>query len=208
MLAALDVHTRHRVLEIGSGTGWNAANLAAHVGETGRVVSIEVDPHIAEQARRNLNTSGILATVVTGDGTAGYRSAAPFDRVIATASVRRIPLAWIEQTRPGGVLVVPFGTDYSNGTLLRLLVDDDGTAVGRCGRNLAFMRLRQQRRDFLNPTEQEITDAEVTTINHSGRGAVRDHRLHPRCLHHRPARPGLLPHDRGHRQRPQTCRVA
>ncbi|QIZ37851.1 hypothetical protein [Saccharopolyspora sp. ASAGF58] len=74
--------------------------------------------------------------------------------------MRRIPQAWIEQTLPGGVIVTPWGADFCNGTLLRLTVLADGSASGRCGKNLRFMRVREQRREFLDPTEAEISGAD------------------------------------------------
>jgi hypothetical protein len=82
---------------------------------------------------------------VTGDGIAGYRPRAPYDRVIATAAVLagNIPYAWVEQTRPGGLVLMPWGTAYRNGGLLRLTVHGDGTASGKIIGDAAFMRLRQ-----------------------------------------------------------------
>ncbi|WP_158889475.1 methyltransferase domain-containing protein [Amycolatopsis anabasis] len=166
MLDALDLRPGHRALEVGTGTGWNAALISTRVGPTGHVVSIEVDPALADEARRVLHRSGYAVKVVTGDGADGYPSDAPYDRLLATASVRRMPAAWLEQTRPGAVLVAPWGTDYCNGALLTLVRDEDGVASGRFSRNLAFMRLRDQRREFLDPSDNEIDTADktVTTL--------------------------------------------
>lgn len=144
MLGALDVHAGHTVLEIGTGTGYNAALLGARLGDE-HVTTVDVDPVLAEQARSALRSAGRAVTVVTGDGVAGYRPRAPYDRVIATAAVLagRIPHAWIEQTRPGGLVLTPWGTAYRNGGLLRLTVHGDGTASGTLIGDAAFMRLRQ-----------------------------------------------------------------
>jgi protein-L-isoaspartate(D-aspartate) O-methyltransferase len=102
MLGALDVEPGRRVLEIGTGTGYNAALLAHRLGAE-RVVSVEVDPAVAEHARRALDHAGFGAvTVVTGDGAEGYRPGAPYDRVLATVAVGQVPPAWVAQTRPGG----------------------------------------------------------------------------------------------------------
>lgn len=155
MLDALDVHEGHRVLEVGTGTGWNAALLNSRVGERGHVVSVEVDPDLADTARRSLTRAGYAPSVITADGTKGYPPEAPYDRLIATASVRVVPHAWIAQTRSGGLVATPWGTDYCNGTLIRLDVWEDGSASGRCGTSIAFMRVRDQRRHFLDPTEDE-----------------------------------------------------
>lgn len=146
MLEALEVHEGHAVLEIGTGTGWNAALLQARVGARGRVVSVEIDAGLAELARVALARAGRPVSVITGDGTAGYAPGAPYDRLIATAAVcRAVPHSWVAQIRPGGVIVTPWGTVYHNGALLRLRVTGDGAAVGRFDGNLAFMRLRTQR---------------------------------------------------------------
>lgn len=169
MLDALDVHPGHSVLEIGTGTGWNAALLSRRVGESGRVVSIEIDPVITDAAREALARAGYSPLVICADGAGGYPGAAPYDRIVATASVREIvPQAWLEQTRPGGLIVTPWGTDYCNGVMLTLRVADDHTATGRFGGDLAFMRLRSQRRHFYEPDQTEIDHAEVTTTEVHG----------------------------------------
>lgn len=145
MLAALDVHDGHRVLEIGTGTGYHAALLAARLGDDA-VTTMEIDATVAEQARANLSAAGYAPTVVIGDGAAGYPAGAPYERIIATASVRpgELPYCWVAQTRPGGVIVTPWGPDYHNGVLARLTVAADGSASGRLSGNLAFMRVRGQ----------------------------------------------------------------
>ena len=169
MLDALSPLAGQRVLEIGTGTGWNAALLSTRVGEQGHVVSVEVDAALADQARHSLAAAGFSPTVVTGDGTRGYPADAPYDRVICTASVRAVPRAWIEQARPGGRIVTPWGTDYGDDALTCLTVHDDGSASGRCGINLAFMRVRDQRRDFLEPTTEQLDAADVTTTSRTAR---------------------------------------
>jgi len=169
MLDALDLHPGHSVLEIGTGTGWNAALLCRHVGPRGRVVSVEVDPVIAQGARAALDAAGYSPLVITGDGAEGYPDAAPYDRVIATAAVREtVPTTWLAQTRPGGLLVTPWGTDYCNGVMLTLRVTTDHSATGRFHGDLAFMRLRAHRRRFYQPTDAQIQCAEVTTTDVHG----------------------------------------
>ena len=143
MLVATDLSPGQRVLEIGTGTGWNAALLADRAG-AGNVTSVEIDPGIAAQADRALEGRGVR--VVLGDGEKGYPPDAPYDRVLATAAVQRVPYPWVEQTVPGGRIVTPWGTSFHNGTLLRLRVDEDGTtASGRFGGNAGFMWVRGQR---------------------------------------------------------------
>ena len=107
MLEMLGVRPGQRVLEIGAGTGYNAALLAHLVGEEGTVVSVDVDADTAVAARRALLTAGAGARVEVGDGARGWPPGAPYDAVIATASTEAVPRAWFDQLRPGGTLVVP-----------------------------------------------------------------------------------------------------
>ncbi|MFI7240419.1 methyltransferase domain-containing protein [Streptomyces cyaneofuscatus] len=108
-----------RVLELGTGTGYTTALLATRTGP-GTAVSIEVDPAIAAQARRNLDGLGLDPLVITGDGEQGHQAAGPYDRIVAIASVRRIPRAWLEQLRPGGVLLAPLDSPFGCDLLVRL----------------------------------------------------------------------------------------
>jgi protein-L-isoaspartate(D-aspartate) O-methyltransferase len=143
MLNHLDAREGQTVLEIGTGTGYNAALLAYRLG-TGNVVSIEIDPAIAQRARSNLAKANRDVRVVTGDGAAGYPPQAPYDRIIATCSVATVPWAWVAQTRPDGVIVTPWGPPMANDHLLRLDVGPEG-AVGTIVDSVGFMRLRAQR---------------------------------------------------------------
>ncbi|WP_406285839.1 protein-L-isoaspartate O-methyltransferase family protein [Embleya sp. NBC_00896] len=145
MLTALGVEDGDRVLELGTGTGWNAALLTARVG-TENVVTIEVDPDVAHTARERLASAGFEPVCVVRDGRAGYADYAPFDRVIATASVGHVPPAWITQTRPGGVIVTPWGPFYGGEGIVRLVVGRDGCASGHFVSSSAFMRVRQERK--------------------------------------------------------------
>jgi protein-L-isoaspartate(D-aspartate) O-methyltransferase len=145
MIDLLDVHEGVNVLEVGTGTGYNAA-LIAEKAAPGHVTTIEVDEGIAAHARTALANTGLPVTVVTGDGTLGYRASAPYGRVMATACAQRVPYAWVEQTRPGGKIVVPLVGSFDEQALLRLDVGDDGTARGRFHGAVSFMRLHNQRR--------------------------------------------------------------
>ncbi|GAA4887649.1 methyltransferase domain-containing protein [Streptomonospora salina] len=157
MLRDLDVEPGMRALEIGTGTGWNAGLLSCRLGDRA-VTTVEVDEVLADQARARLAAAGFAPTVVVGDGLAGHAPGAPYDRVIATAGVRSIPPAWIAQTRPGGVIVAPWGTDYSRqDAIARLVVGDDGTAGGRLTGPAEFMKARSHRRKW--PVHEEyVTD--------------------------------------------------
>ncbi|MEU1629752.1 methyltransferase domain-containing protein [Streptomyces sp. NPDC020096] len=144
MLDALNVEEGHRVLEIGTGTGWNAALLSHRLG-SGNVVTVEVDEASARAARAQLSAAGFDPLAIVGDGAEGHPEGAPYDRVIATCSIGRVPRAWIDQTKPGGVIVAPWGPAYGGEAVVRLAVAEDGTASGPFIGSSAFMRLRAQR---------------------------------------------------------------
>ncbi|MGH3869598.1 MAG: methyltransferase, FxLD system [Pseudonocardiaceae bacterium] len=108
MLQQLEVRPGHRVLEIGAGTGYNAALLARLAGPQGKVTTVDIDAGVAEGARRNLAATGYAGVrVICGDGADGYAPAAPFDRIIVTAGAWDLPPAWLGQLAPGGRIVVP-----------------------------------------------------------------------------------------------------
>jgi protein-L-isoaspartate O-methyltransferase len=125
ILDAAAIEDQHRVLELGTGTGYLTALLCGRLS-SGHVVTVEIDPELARLAAVLLDAWGCRPRLVAADGTGGYPGQAPYDRVIATYSVRWIPTAWIQQTRPGGVLVVPVHSG-----LARLVVSGEGTASGR-----------------------------------------------------------------------------
>ncbi|MEU5011889.1 methyltransferase domain-containing protein [Streptomyces sp. NPDC021749] len=146
MLRELDLRPGHKVLEIGTATCWNAA-LMAHRAGPGNVVTVEVDGAVAAAARASVEQNHLDVRVVHGDGARGYPEGAPYDRVIATCGVRSVPYDWVAQSRPGGVIVVPWGTHFGNGdAVARLVVAPDGkSAAGRFAGPVEFMKLRAQR---------------------------------------------------------------
>jgi protein-L-isoaspartate(D-aspartate) O-methyltransferase len=171
MLDDLDAQPGMRVLEIGTGTGWNAALLAHTVGPD-NVTTIEIDPAVAEQARKRLADEGYPdVAVLTGDGAHGWPIDSPYDRVIATVGAATVPYQWIKQTRPGGRIVVPMTTTYRSPGVAVLTRNDDGTATGGFTGPAAFMALRARR------------SPRVRSVRH---GAPADHtsvtQLHPHRL--------------------------
>lgn len=107
MLERLDLRVGQRVLEIGTGTGYNTALLGSLVTSRRRVVSVELDRDLARLARSRLHQGGHRARVVPGDGRDGWQDSAPYDRIIATASVDAVPRAWFDQLSGDGLVEVP-----------------------------------------------------------------------------------------------------
>ncbi|MGH3794035.1 MAG: ATP-grasp peptide maturase system methyltransferase [Pseudonocardiaceae bacterium] len=129
MLEALDARKGHRVLEIGTGTGYNTALLCHRLSPT-HVTSIDIDANLVDRARERLATLGYMPYLSTTDGTMGCPDRAPFDRIIATVGLDRVPDAWIEQTAPGGKILVPLDLVGRAGLLAVLTVHPNGTAEG------------------------------------------------------------------------------
>ncbi len=117
MLELLDVRPGDRVLEVGAGTGYNAALLAQLTGPSGRVTSIDIDPDLARRARRSLRDARTRATIVAGDGRDGHPRNAPYDRIIATAAADEIPRAWLEQLSERGRLELPLRLNPERGAI-------------------------------------------------------------------------------------------
>jgi protein-L-isoaspartate(D-aspartate) O-methyltransferase len=107
MTEQLGVRPDHRVLEVGTGSGYQAAVLARLARE---VVSVERYRTLADKARARLNALGIdNVEVIAGDGLAGLPDRAPFDRIIVTAAAERIPQTLVDQLADGGIMVLPLG---------------------------------------------------------------------------------------------------
>ena len=117
MLELLAARRGDRVLEIGTGTAYNAALLAHIVGPKGHVTSIDVDAELARAARQALREAGYRASIKVADGREGHPSAGPYDRIIVTACADKIPRAWFDQLKDGGLLELP------------LRLDRDGAAI-------------------------------------------------------------------------------
>lgn len=124
MLEALRVGDGMSVLEVGTGSGWNAGLLSHRVGQQ-RVTTIDIDPEITEAARVHLAEAGYRPTVITGDGARGYPRRAPYDRVIATCALPRLPWPWVAQSAVGGRILAPLATG-----LITLDVRAGGIAEG------------------------------------------------------------------------------
>lgn len=146
MLGMLNIRSGDRVLEIGTGTGWNAGLLAHRLG-AGLVTTVEVDPALANQATVNLKAVGLEPTVITGDGATLGVDIRP-DRFVATCSVRSVSPSWVAGMAPRGIMLLPWETPWLCFGLLRLTANSDGSASGRFHPHSAFMLMRGQRTDL------------------------------------------------------------
>jgi protein-L-isoaspartate(D-aspartate) O-methyltransferase len=108
LLHKLGLEPGHRVLEVGSGSGWLAAIMSRLVGETGHVTGIEIIPELAAQSRMDAAAVGLSnLRIHAGDGTLGYAADAPYDRVMFTAATWDLPAVFFEQIAEGGRLLLP-----------------------------------------------------------------------------------------------------
>ena len=108
MLDQLRPESGMRVLEVGTGSGYNAAILSELAGVDGHVVSVDIDCPLVVEARRNLAAAGFSAAeVACCDGSMGYAHRAPYDRIVVTADARYVSPHWVDQLAEGGVLVAP-----------------------------------------------------------------------------------------------------
>lgn len=142
MLDQLDLRPGHRVLEIGAGTGYNAALMARIVGPGGRVVSVDIDRGLVDAARRHLAEAGVTGVVLhPGDGALGYAAEAPYDRIVLTVGSGDVRPEWVAQLAPGGRLLLPLAV---RGTQLSVALDlgPDGLLRSHSVHRCAFVRLR------------------------------------------------------------------
>jgi protein-L-isoaspartate(D-aspartate) O-methyltransferase len=151
MLEVLDVREGQRVLEIGTGTGYNAALLAHRLGDD-NVFSVDIDPELVNTARHRLSRIGRHPHLAVRDGADGWPQHAPYHRIICTCAVRHIPLAWYDQLTPGGQLLVDFKPQGGNLVLLERKID---RLEGRfTARYAAFMVMRQHDNHDERPSTQ------------------------------------------------------
>lgn len=123
MIDVLDVHEEHKVLEIGTGSGYQTAflsQLAKHV------YTVELISELAQKAQERLKTAGYLnISYKIGDGSEGWVEYAPYDRIIASAAAREVPLPLIDQLSNNGRLLIPIGERFSQDLVL-IVKDSEG----------------------------------------------------------------------------------
>ena len=110
MTEALELKEGNKVLEVGSGSGYQAAIISEIVGNKGKVISTEIIGKLAEFAKENIKKLNIKnVEIIKHDGSKGYEKEAPYDRIIVTAAAPKIPKLLIEQLKENGIIVAPVG---------------------------------------------------------------------------------------------------
>ena len=134
MNEVLELNVGHKVLEVGSGSGWHASTVAEIVAPSdvpeerwGHVYTVEIIPRLVEFARRNIERAGYIdrVTVICGDGSEGCSDEAPFDRISVTAAAPYVPDPLKEQLKPDGILVIPVGSVGFYQALIRVRREND-----------------------------------------------------------------------------------
>jgi len=142
MTWALELDPRMRVLEIGTGSGYQAAILSKLAR---RVYTIERHRDLLGQAEERFKKLGITNIVTKrGDGTKGWKEAAPFERIIVTAAAGEVPAALLDQLAPNGIMVVPVGNSVADQILLRIRKDENGRIATQHLMNVRFVPLVEE----------------------------------------------------------------
>lgn len=139
MTWALEVEPRMRVLEVGTGSGYQAAILAKMAR---RVYTIERHRDLlgmAEARFRQLKLTNIVTK--RGDGSKGWKEVAPFERIIVTAAASGVPATLLDQLAPGGIMIIPVGSSVIDQILLRIRKDADGSVTTQHLMNVRFVPL-------------------------------------------------------------------
>lgn len=194
MLEQLQLRRDMRVLEIGAGTGYNAALIAELVGPQGSVTTLDIDPEIVASARQHLDETGYAHVhAVAMDGSDGYPRHAPYDRIILTVGAADVAPAWFDQLKDGGILVIPL---WLGGPEASVAFRKDGSrlvseSLSPCG----FMRLRGS--GASGEEWATLPDGRQIFADHARRIAPEVHAL----LHTRPRRRLRIRPDNGLLQR-------
>lgn len=151
MLEQVGAERGDRVLEIGTGCGYTTALLCHAVGDNA-VHSVDIHPDLVGTARHALARLDYHPTIVTDDGARGLPELAPYDRLLGTCDVTRIPSAWVQQMTPGGVIVASLAE-----VLVRLTVTEHGTAAGVLGEHTWCLPLRDDAVDVALTSSDVIT---------------------------------------------------
>lgn len=140
MCELLELSEGNKVLEVGTGSGYNAAVMGEILGKKGHVYTVERIEALANFARENLRKTGCNnVTVVLEDGSMGYSDCAPYDRIAVACAAPYIPEPLLEQLKPGGIMVIPVGNYFQE--LIRVRKDSKGNIHTERKGGVAFVPL-------------------------------------------------------------------
>ena len=126
MIEALEPKEGEKILEIGAGSGYNAALLGFCVGREGRVITIELEPELVEFARKNIKKVKLKnVEVILGDGKEGYPEESPYDKCMITAACKEIPKPVMKQVKVGGRIVAPVGDFFGQRMIVLDKISED-----------------------------------------------------------------------------------
>ncbi|MBN2422640.1 protein-L-isoaspartate(D-aspartate) O-methyltransferase [Candidatus Woesearchaeota archaeon] len=141
MIEQLELKQGEKVLEIGTGSGYNASIMAKIVEPNGKILSVEILSDLIEFAKQNLKKAGIKNVhVIHGDGSVGYSDEAPYDKIIVTAGCPEIPNPIIEQLKEEGIIVAPVESLFGQ-EMIKLIKHKDSLAIKKLG-NFSFVPLK------------------------------------------------------------------
>ena len=135
MNEALHLEVGHKILEVGSGSGWHAATMAEIIApkeaprsEWGHVYTVEIVQGLADVARKNVMNAGYgdRVSIIGADGSKGHPEKAPYDRVVVTAAAPNVPKPLVDQLKGNGVMLVPVGSPTLFQNLLKITKQADG----------------------------------------------------------------------------------
>lgn len=166
-LESLDLRPGQRVLEIGTGTGYNAALMSLLVSSNGQVVSIDVNEAFVDKALSRLQQAGYNNVIaIPGDGWFGEDSYAPYDRILATCGVSTIPLTWLQQIRPDGVIIANVLYTLTS-VFVRLVRSERNSFEGRfLPIEAIYMEMRQPRNKIQQPRRRGTNWSKYDALPH------------------------------------------
>ncbi|MCK5039465.1 MAG: protein-L-isoaspartate(D-aspartate) O-methyltransferase [Candidatus Aenigmarchaeota archaeon] len=122
MTSLLEPKEDQKILEIGTGSGYQVAILGKIVGKGGKITSVEIIPKLAEFAKKNLKKENITnVEIINADGSSGYKKGAPYDRILVTAGTPKITETLISQLNDNGIIVAPVGFDIYSLTMTKII---------------------------------------------------------------------------------------
>ena len=168
LLGLITIAPGMRVCVIGAGLGYTTALLAHKLGADA-VSAVELDPGLAADCRRRLDSIGLAAVdVLTGDGTVELPTGPPFDLILSTVTVHTVPAEWLRRVRPGGAIITGYGTTYCHDPIIRLQAHHAHQATGHVVGEIECERARGQRvRPILTAADVEVASsgADSTTLD-------------------------------------------